>query len=122
MAITRLLTSDSKTVMGVVTLGLLTWAHYVAMVMEDGGAWVEEDGGVVEGEEGVPEIQRTEGEGEKEQEGVRVVQQTEAWREKTANNLRLLIERMCVLVTSPVWRVRLCLVGWAHSLLAHCSM
>ena len=120
MTITRVLTSDSKTVMGVVTLGLLTWAHYVGMVMEDVEEGGEEQEGVIQGEREEVQVgaQQSEGGGE---ERVQVIQRTKAWQNKTAENLKLLVERMCVLVTSPVWRVRLCLVGWAHSLLTRCS-
>lgn len=115
MAITRLLASDVKTVMGVVTLGLLTWAHYVAMVMADAGMDEgEESGGVAEETEGVAEGGRVGGE-------VQLVQRTQAWQKKTAGNLSLLVERLCVLVTSDAWKVRLYMVGWSHTLLTHCS-
>ncbi len=122
VAITRLLTSDARTVRGVVTLGLLTWAHYVAIVMSDEG--------VVEGEESVGvavDVVEAEEQWEGPEEGVakekvQPVERTEAWWAKTAENLSLLVERMCVLVTSDAWKVRLYLVGWAHTLLTRCSM
>ena len=102
MAVMKLLTSDAKTAMGVVTLGLLTWAHYVAMVMADDSV----DVGVSEGEESG---------------GMKVVEQTDDWLKKTCGNLSVLVDRVCVLVTSDAWRVRLYLVGWAHVLVTRCS-
>lgn len=134
MAITRLLATDAKTVGGVVTLGLLTWAHYVAMVMADaeegeepvgvdteGNREGEHPGGVTESESraegGKPGGTGGDGHG-----NVQVVERTEDWKKKTAGNLSVLVERLCVLVTSEVWKVRLYLVCWGHTLLTHCCM
>lgn len=103
--VTRLLTSDANAVESVVTLGLVTWARYVVLVM----------GGDM-GEESTLQL-------ESHQQGrVKMVDRTEAWQQDTAQRLSLLIQRMCVLVTSEVWRVRVQLVGVVHSLLYHCSM
>ena len=103
--VTRLLTADAKTVESVVSLGLLTWAHYVGVALIEDGEEEEESPGEEQGRERKPVL----------------VRQTESWLQETAERLKLLMERMCVLVTSDVWRVRLVLVGWAHSLLQHCS-
>lgn len=105
--VTKLLTSDAKVVEGVVVLGVITWARYVVLVM--GGAKTE-------GEESAQVVG-----GPPQQEGrPQLVKRTEAWLEETGKRLGLLIQRMCVLVTSEVWRVRVQLVGWAHVLLHHC--
>lgn len=100
--ITRLLTSDAKTVESVLCLGLVTWAHYVAL-------------GVAEEVESVSKVEFAQRES-------LVVERTGAWLQETAKHLNVLIQRICVLVTSEVWKVRVQLVGWAHCLLQHCSM
>lgn len=105
-AVTKLLTSDAKTVESVVSLGLITWAHYVVLVV-GGEEWKEL--GLLQDEQAV------------KQESLAVCR-TGVWLEETAKRLGLLIQCMCVLVTSEVWKVRVHLVGWAHSLLQHCSM
>lgn len=105
-AVTRMLTSDAKTVELVISLGLVTWAHYVTLVMDEG-----------EGEVW-PDTHKEEG-GDKG--GSLLVTKTTEWLEGTAKRLSVLIQRIFVLVTSDQWRVRLQLVGWAHALLQHCS-
>ena len=100
MGVAKLLTSDVTMVESVLTLGLLTWTQYVVLVM--GGA------------EGVELVQEGEG-------PVQLVHRTEKWYEETATKLNVLIQRMCVLVTSEAWKVRVQLVGVAHTILHHCS-
>ena len=103
--ITRLLTSDAKTVESVLCLGLVTWAHYVALgVAEE--VWSEKE--VESVSKADPECDSL------------VVERTGAWLQETAKHLNVLIQRICVLVTSEVWKVRVQLVGWAHCLLQHC--
>lgn len=104
--VTKLLTSDANVVESEVALGLVTWGHYVVLVM-CGGEW-EELVSLPKGAEG-------------EAGQVKMVDRTEVWLKDTANRLCVLIQRMCVFMTSEVWRVRVQLVGWAHSLLYHCS-
>lgn len=110
VGVAKLLTSDATAVESVLALGLLTWAHYVVLVM--GGA--EEEGpavvvGGAKGEELAGQL------------GIKVVERTREWEEATADRLSLLTQRVSMLVTSEVWRVRLQLVGWAHVLLQRCS-
>ena len=48
------------------------------------------------------------------------VKRTKSWCNETDQKLSILVQRVCVLVTSEGWRVRLGLVGWAHTILTHC--
>ena len=49
------------------------------------------------------------------------VNRSKSWCSATDRKLSILVQRVCVLVTSEGWRVRLGLVGWAYSLLIHCQ-
>ena len=48
------------------------------------------------------------------------VRRTKSWYSETDKKLSILVQRVCVLVTSEGWRVRLGMVGWAHTILSHC--
>ena len=48
------------------------------------------------------------------------VRRTESWYSETDEKLSVLVQRVCVLVTSEGWRVRLGMVAWAHTILTHC--
>ena len=48
------------------------------------------------------------------------VKRTKSWYSETDEKLNVLVQRVCVLVTSEGWRVRLGMVGWAHTILSHC--
>jgi hypothetical protein len=48
------------------------------------------------------------------------VRRTKSWYSETDEKLSVLVQRVCVLVTSEGWRVRLGMVGWAHTILSHC--
>ena len=105
--VTRLIASDAKTTSLVVTQGLITWAHWVGVVMS--------------GEDTPSEALRppTSDPMLPERHSL-LVERSEDWRRGTGERLQMLVHRVCVLVTSEAWRVRLFLVGWAHSLLTHC--
>lgn len=107
LALTRMVTTDAKTPGSVTSLTLLTWAHYVGVVM-----------GGEEQEVGVVGAKRDKLLDPDKAESL-MVDRSEVWRKKTAENCKVLIQRMCLLVTSDVVKVRVSLVGWAHSLLSH---
>lgn len=109
--ISRLVTSDAKTVESVTSLALLAWAHYITVAMS----------GQREEEEGLETSRKEEECGHTSQSSLKV-SRTKAWEEKTSRQLCLLMERVCILVTSEAWKLRLHLVGWAHCLLSHCYM
>lgn len=48
------------------------------------------------------------------------LRRTRSWYSETDEKLSVLVQRVCVLVTSEGWRVRLGMVGWAHTILTHC--
>ena len=47
------------------------------------------------------------------------VKRSKSWCTETDRKLSVLVQRVCVLVTSEGWRVRMGMVGWAHTLLTH---
>ena len=48
------------------------------------------------------------------------VRRTKSWYNETDQKLSILVRRVCVLVTSEGWRVRLGMVSWAYTILSHC--
>ena len=126
MTLTKVMTSDIKVGSSVTVLALLTWAHYVAMVMDDADITANQ---VVNLKIPVLSIvtlilvvQEVGGANKEEEAGPRslAVQRSKSWCRETDRKLSVLVQRVCVLVTSEGWRVRLGLVGWAHTLLTHC--
>ena len=117
-AVTRLLTSDANTVESVLSLGVITWAHYVGVGVAKGevpreeGSWTESRSRAESRKQGADSTDPSKS---------LAVERTGEWLEGVAKHLSVLVQRMCVLVTSDVWKVRVQLVGWAHSLLQHCS-
>ena len=120
MAITKLVTTDTNVGSSVTLLALLTWAHYVAMVMNDSQC---------------QEAVRQQTEKQKStnihsnydkvsETGTKVerlgVKRTLSWQQDTDSKLCVLVQRMSGLVTSEGWRVRVGLVGWANCLLTCC--
>ena len=112
MVITKLVTSETNLGSSVTVLSLLTWAHYVALVMKDS-------------ECSTPEIEASKGsnydkvsEDDLSRKKLEV-QRSLSWQQETDSKLCVLVQRMSGLVTSESWRSRLGLVGWAHILLSH---
>lgn len=121
MAITKLVTTDTNVGSSVTLLALLTWAHYVAMVMND--AQCQEEASHEQSEKQQPtnvhsnydKVSKT---------GTKVerlgVKRTLSWQQDTDSKLCVLVQRMSGLVTSEGWRVRVGLVAWANCLLTRC--
>ena len=114
-AMCRLVSSDSKTVEPVVTLALIVWAHYVGVVMEGEGIVASKKKVLVEDEKNDVEEKTP----MSRHSTSLLVERTREWSEETGNRLSVLIQRVSVLVTSDAWKLRLHVVGWAHSLLSH---
>lgn len=103
IGLTKLITTDSTTGSSVIVLSLLTWAHYVCLVLDDSHS------------ASLTAPPTT----EKEKHEL-VVLRTKQWESDTDHKLSVLVQRMSVLVTSEEWRVRVVMVGWAHCMLTHC--
>lgn len=112
VALTNLVTSNSNLGSSVTVLSLLTWVHYVSIVMKDS----EYNSGKSEERKFSKESKLS-----KDDPGGKklVVERSLAWQEGTDAKLCVLVQRISGLVTSSSWRVRMGLVVWAHILLSH---
>lgn len=109
--VTRLIATDANTVSPVVCLGLITWAHYVGVVMNEE---------VTPTPSSYSQSHTSPPSHSPPDHKSLLVERNEEWRCGTAGRLQVLVQRMSVLVTNDTWKTRLFLAGWAHTLLTHC--
>ncbi len=117
MAITQLVTSDTNLCSPVTVLSHLTWAHYVSVVMKDSECgWLKSEERKALSMKGSNCDKASE-----DDPGVKqlTVERSLSWQQETDAKLCVLVQRMCGLVTSSNWRVRMGLVSWTHILLSH---
>ncbi len=115
MAITKLVTSQTNLGSSVTVLCLLTWAHYVSIVMKDSECQLVKS----EAEKAIKRSNYEKVSEDDTSEKKLAVERSLSWQQGTETKLCILVQRMSGLLTSVSWRVRMGLVSWAHILLSH---
>jgi len=109
MSLCELVTKNSKAGQKVVSCGLLAWAHFVSLVMNDN----EYNTTTVSNEEDNILI----GDQERQLE----VKRDKRWWKETSQKLDVLIGRICQLTSHSSWLVHWTLCVWSYCLLIYCS-
>ncbi len=114
-SITKMIASDKKTATPLITRGLITWAHYVGVVMSGDATPSQSTVSI-----NLPSLYLPCMPTSREMKGKSLLVQRDAeWERATAAKLHVLVQRLAVLVTGDTWKSHLFLVGWAHSLIVH---
>lgn len=110
ISLCELVTKNTKAGQKVISCGLLAWAHFVSLVMNDGeytaATTVSNKGNSIP---------------TSEHERLLEVKRDKKWWKETSEKLNILITTMCRLISHSSWSVRWTLSVWSYCLLRNCS-